>query len=72
MKNFAKDLIRLFPINEFAIRSFSTSVTSYPASGAFLNKDDALSNIDAMKYDNEGTYTGVAFEDTVKLLENEL
>ena len=70
VKNFAKDLIRLFPINEFAIRTFSDDVTPYPASGAFVGKEDALSNIDAMKYDNKGTLTGVAFEDTVELLED--
>ena len=38
VKNFAKDLIQVFPINEFAIRSFSHAITSYPASGVFVGK----------------------------------
>ena len=71
VKNFAKDLIQVFPINEFAIRSFSRDITSYPASGAFVGKKEARDNIDAMRYDNSLTYTGNALEHTVKLLENE-
>ena len=71
VKNFAKDLIQVFPINEFAIRSFSHAISSYPASGAFVDKRAARENIDAMRYDNSLTYTGEALEHTVKLLENE-
>merc|ERR1719305_498540 len=71
VKNFAKDLIQVFPINEFAIRSFSHAITSYPASGVFVGKKEARENIDAMRYDNSLTFTGKALEQTVELLENE-
>jgi hypothetical protein len=71
VKKFAKDLVQVFPINEFAIRSFSHAISSYPASGAFVDKRAARENIDAMRYDNSLTYTGEALEHTVKLLENE-
>jgi len=70
MKNLAMDLVNVFPINEFAIRSFSSEVTPYPASGAFLGKSAARAAIKSMTYDNQATYTGDALEHTISLLED--
>ena len=70
MKNMAMDLVNVFPINEFAIRSFSSEVTPYPASGAFVGKSEARAAIKSMSYDNLVTYTGEALEHTIGLLED--
>ena len=70
MKNLAMDLVNVFPINEYAIRSFSSVVTPYPASGEFLGKSEARAAIKSMDYDNHATYTGKALEHTVSLLED--
>ena len=71
MKNLAIDLVNVFPINEYAIRSFSTEVTPYPPSGEFVDRAEARRNIESMLYENGGTQTGDAFEHTINLLENE-
>ena len=64
------DLVNVFPINEYAIRSFSKEVTPYPASGEFVGKSEAQAAIESMAYDNDATYTGKALEHTVSLLED--
>merc|ERR1712025_440333 len=70
MKNMAQDLVNVFPINEFAIRSFSSVITPYPASGAFVGKSGARGAIESMTYDNRQTRTGEALEQTADLLED--
>jgi len=49
LKNFAMDLVDVFPINEFAIRSFSSVITPYPASGHFVGKEAATTNLQNMR-----------------------
>ena len=70
MKNLAQDLVNVFPINEFAIRSFSSQITPYPASGEFVGESGARDAIESMAYDNGITYTGEALEQTISLLED--
>ena len=61
----------MFPINKFAIRTFSTKITPYPPSGEFVGKKQARQQIAGMRYDNQQTFLGEALEQTVKLLEKE-
>ena len=70
-KDLARDLIGVFPVNEFAIRTFATEVASYPKSGEFVSKREALDMIPDIKFDNGATFTGEAIEETVKLLKDE-
>ena len=70
MKNLAQDLVNVFPINEFAIRSFSSQITPYPASGEFVGESLARGAIKSMTYDDRQTMTGEALEHTFGLLQD--
>ena len=70
-KDLARDLVKVFPINEFAIRTFNNVIKSYPESGEFVSKTKALEIIPDIPFTMGSTYTGEAIKATVKLLENE-
>ena len=70
-KDLARDLINVFPVNEFAIRTYSTYVHAHPSSGEFGDETAALSIISDILYKGGATYTGEAIQETVALLKNE-
>ena len=67
----ARDLVNVFPVNGFAIRTFATKITPYPKSGEFVDKNTALSILPGIPFVGGATYTGKAIQEAIDLLENE-
>ena len=67
----ARDLINVFPVNEFAIRTFSSRIYKFPSSGAWLDKTTALQTLNNIRYSSGGTSTNIALRHATDLLKYE-
>ena len=72
-KNLAKELVRVFPVDEFAVVSFGTTTARYPTSGGFVDKDTALKMIPSIAHHVglQKASTGKALKEAAKMFENE-